>query len=174
MAHIRWEGTIDAAHFIPGHPKCGRLHGHTYGIVIEIEGPIPPEHPFYLIDYGKIKGIVDMLDHVLLLPEQHAAIKLTTLGWENADKSMHFIKAQWPDGEVTLRRNAAFVLPLPETSTECLVEWLAHVFHEGIKNDRGIDAYVYVELSETAKTKAFASCGQRPLPFLLPPVGPQS
>jgi hypothetical protein len=21
---------IDCAHFLPGHPKCGQLHGHTY------------------------------------------------------------------------------------------------------------------------------------------------
>jgi 6-pyruvoyl-tetrahydropterin synthase len=22
---------IDCAHFLPGHPKCGQIHGHTYG-----------------------------------------------------------------------------------------------------------------------------------------------
>jgi len=29
---------IDAAHHLPGHEKCGRLHGHTYQIDITIEG----------------------------------------------------------------------------------------------------------------------------------------
>jgi 6-pyruvoyltetrahydropterin/6-carboxytetrahydropterin synthase len=29
---------IDCAHFLPGHPKCGTLHGHTYRIEIIIEG----------------------------------------------------------------------------------------------------------------------------------------
>lgn len=29
---------IDCAHFLPGHPKCGTLHGHTYKIEIAIEG----------------------------------------------------------------------------------------------------------------------------------------
>ena len=29
---------IDCAHFLPGHPKCGALHGHTYKIEIAIEG----------------------------------------------------------------------------------------------------------------------------------------
>jgi 6-pyruvoyltetrahydropterin/6-carboxytetrahydropterin synthase len=29
---------IDCAHFLPGHPKCGSLHGHTYKVEIVIEG----------------------------------------------------------------------------------------------------------------------------------------
>ena len=29
---------IDCAHFLPGHSKCGALHGHTYKVEISIEG----------------------------------------------------------------------------------------------------------------------------------------
>ena len=29
---------IDSAHFLPGHTKCGNLHGHTYKIEVIIEG----------------------------------------------------------------------------------------------------------------------------------------
>ena len=29
---------VDSAHFLPGHPKCGPLHGHTYKVEIVIEG----------------------------------------------------------------------------------------------------------------------------------------
>jgi 6-pyruvoyltetrahydropterin/6-carboxytetrahydropterin synthase len=29
---------IDCAHFLPNHPKCGSLHGHTYRVDITIEG----------------------------------------------------------------------------------------------------------------------------------------
>lgn len=29
---------IDCAHFLPGHPKCGQLHGHTYKVEIIIDG----------------------------------------------------------------------------------------------------------------------------------------
>lgn len=29
---------IDCAHYLPGHPKCGELHGHTYKVEIVIEG----------------------------------------------------------------------------------------------------------------------------------------
>ena len=30
--------TMDCAHFLPGHPKCGSLHGHTYRVELVIEG----------------------------------------------------------------------------------------------------------------------------------------
>ena len=29
---------MDCAHFLPGHPKCGTIHGHTYKIELIIEG----------------------------------------------------------------------------------------------------------------------------------------
>lgn len=29
---------IDCAHYLPGHDKCGRLHGHTYTVDVVIEG----------------------------------------------------------------------------------------------------------------------------------------
>ena len=29
---------IDCAHYLPGHDKCGQLHGHTYKVEITVEG----------------------------------------------------------------------------------------------------------------------------------------
>jgi 6-pyruvoyltetrahydropterin/6-carboxytetrahydropterin synthase len=29
---------IDCAHFLPGHTKCGQVHGHTYRVDVTIEG----------------------------------------------------------------------------------------------------------------------------------------
>lgn len=29
---------LDCAHFLPGHEKCGQLHGHTYRVEVIIEG----------------------------------------------------------------------------------------------------------------------------------------
>src|SRR5262245_10716261 len=31
---------IDCAHFLPNHPKCGSLHGHTYRVELIVEGPV--------------------------------------------------------------------------------------------------------------------------------------
>ena len=32
--------TIDCAHMLPGHPKCGQLHGHTYTVEVVVEGKV--------------------------------------------------------------------------------------------------------------------------------------
>lgn len=46
---------IDCAHFLPGHPKCGQLHGHTYKVEVIIEGEV--KHGM-VIDFADIKKAV--------------------------------------------------------------------------------------------------------------------
>ena len=44
---------IDCAHHLPGHDKCGRLHGHTYKVEVIIEG----EHSGGMIlDFADLKS----------------------------------------------------------------------------------------------------------------------
>ncbi|MDG6221550.1 MAG: 6-carboxytetrahydropterin synthase, partial [Candidatus Thermoplasmatota archaeon] len=45
--------TFSASHFIPGHAKCGRLHGHVYGIRMRVEGEIGEGH--MIMDFIEIK-----------------------------------------------------------------------------------------------------------------------
>lgn len=48
---------IDCAHSIPGHPKCGTLHGHTYRVELVIEGST--RHPSgMVVDFGEMKSIL--------------------------------------------------------------------------------------------------------------------
>lgn len=64
-----------ASHFIPGHYKCSRLHGHDYGIRIRIYG----DKGCVLYDFvelkKKLRSIVEELDHHLLLPKSQEFIK---------------------------------------------------------------------------------------------------
>lgn len=66
-----WRSGIrfDAAHFIPGHPKCGRLHGHTYAISCVVHGE--PAANGFILDFGEVKAalraIADRLDHKVLV-----------------------------------------------------------------------------------------------------------
>ena len=60
---------FEAAHRLPRVPqghKCARLHGHSFRVDIEVEGPIDPDLG-WLIDYGDIKDafapLLDRLDH---------------------------------------------------------------------------------------------------------------
>jgi 6-pyruvoyltetrahydropterin/6-carboxytetrahydropterin synthase len=43
---------IDCAHFLPGHPKCGSLHGHTYKIELIVEGKVENG---MVIDFADLK-----------------------------------------------------------------------------------------------------------------------
>lgn len=125
MRHeIRWQGTFDSAHFIPGHPKCGRLHGHTYRVQLRILGDLPESGPAYLLDYGLIKERVTKLDHKLLIPSAGRG-----LGYSISDDKVH---AQWKDFDqvngIQLSRCMVEILPLKETSSELLAQYLAELF----------------------------------------------
>ncbi|MBI2150245.1 MAG: 6-carboxytetrahydropterin synthase [Acidobacteria bacterium] len=43
---------LDCAHFLPGHAKCGELHGHTYKVEITVEGPVKGG---MVVDFGDLK-----------------------------------------------------------------------------------------------------------------------
>ncbi len=52
---------IDCAHYLPGHPKCGSLHGHTYKIEVVIEGE---NKEGMVVDFAQLKkSIKDALSH---------------------------------------------------------------------------------------------------------------
>ncbi|HID71327.1 MAG TPA: 6-pyruvoyl tetrahydropterin synthase family protein [Thermoplasmata archaeon] len=64
--------TFSAAHIIPHHNKCGRLHGHTYAVSVEIQGK--PDSEGIVMDFGVIKDvlrkIIKDLDHRLIVPRR--------------------------------------------------------------------------------------------------------
>lgn len=55
---------IDCAHFLPGHEKCGRLHGHTYKVEVVIEGD---HKQGMIVDFADLKkecrGVFAEYDH---------------------------------------------------------------------------------------------------------------
>jgi 6-pyruvoyltetrahydropterin/6-carboxytetrahydropterin synthase len=46
---------IDCAHYLPGHKKCGSLHGHTYKVEVVIEGEVKDG---MLMDFGDMKEVL--------------------------------------------------------------------------------------------------------------------
>lgn len=61
--------TFDAAHFLPQVPethKCRRLHGHTYRVILALEGDLDPQLG-WVEDYGTVKQafapLLEKLDH---------------------------------------------------------------------------------------------------------------
>ena len=66
------EFTIEAAHRLPNVPpghKCGRLHGHSFHILVHVCGPLDPQLG-WIIDFADIKAafrpIEDLIDHRFL------------------------------------------------------------------------------------------------------------
>jgi 6-pyruvoyltetrahydropterin/6-carboxytetrahydropterin synthase len=58
---------IDSGHFLPGHARCGKPHGHTYRIELEAEGPVTGG---MVIDFAELKTalreVIRPFDHVML------------------------------------------------------------------------------------------------------------
>jgi 6-pyruvoyltetrahydropterin/6-carboxytetrahydropterin synthase len=61
--------TFDAAHWLPEVPedhKCRRLHGHTYEVIVGLEGELDARLG-WVVDYGEVSRAVDPvireLDH---------------------------------------------------------------------------------------------------------------
>lgn len=73
MAKLRFS----ACHFIPNHPKCGCLHGHTYAVSVRLDGEQVGE---FIIDFETVKGIVnricDRLDHKVLIAEKDPRLRI--------------------------------------------------------------------------------------------------
>ena len=73
---------FSACHFIPGHAKCGRLHGHTYAVHVRLEGE--KNKAGYIADFYDIKqlirAIIEELDHRVLIPMKHPMVKINKDG----------------------------------------------------------------------------------------------
>jgi len=59
---------FDAAHFLPNHPKCGALHGHTWKVKVDIEGQVAENG--MVMDFEELdsvmKDILKNFDHTNL------------------------------------------------------------------------------------------------------------
>ena len=56
---------VDCAHLLPGHPKCGQLHGHTYRVEIMVEGEA--DSGGMVVDFAdlraRVRAVLDDYDH---------------------------------------------------------------------------------------------------------------
>jgi 6-pyruvoyltetrahydropterin/6-carboxytetrahydropterin synthase len=71
-AELFKEFTFEAAHQLPNLPpehKCSRLHGHSFRVMVHVEGPVD-EHLGWVMDFADIKAafkpLEEQLDHHFL------------------------------------------------------------------------------------------------------------
>jgi len=61
------EFSFDASHFLPEYKgKCERVHGHTYRLIVEVEGE--PDKSGMVMDFSELKdavndAVMEKLDH---------------------------------------------------------------------------------------------------------------
>jgi len=123
---------FSAGHFITFHGDvCERLHGHNYRVSAEVHGPLDENH--YVVDFillrDLLKGIVDELDHHMLLPTQHATIKVVA-----DDRRVHVTHG---DREWVLPRGDCLLLEIPNTTAEMLARHIGRRLLDDLERKSG-------------------------------------
>jgi 6-pyruvoyltetrahydropterin/6-carboxytetrahydropterin synthase len=113
---------FSSAHFITfkGH-QCETLHGHNYRVGVVAEGSIDDES-FFVVDFSIIKkmvrGLVDQIDHRVLLPTQNPKLQLSEKG-----NLIHV--AYYNEPTYVFPKAACALLPIQNTTAEMLAQYLA-------------------------------------------------
>jgi 6-pyruvoyltetrahydropterin/6-carboxytetrahydropterin synthase len=110
---------FSAGHFITfAGDVCERLHGHNYRVAAEVAGPLDENH--YVVDFialrDTLRGILDELDHFMLLPLEHPLIKVT------ADELQ--VEATFGERRWVFPRGDCVLLPVPNTTAEMLARYI--------------------------------------------------
>ncbi len=123
---------FSAAHFITFNGNiCERLHGHNYGVTVEVDGPLDENQ--YVVDFIALRDvmreIVAELDHRMLLPTRHPKIKVTA---DEREVMVTFDDRRWifPLGDCLL-------LPLEQTTAELLARHIGHELLERLEKKTG-------------------------------------
>jgi 6-pyruvoyltetrahydropterin/6-carboxytetrahydropterin synthase len=146
------EGLVfSAGHFITlGDGHCERLHGHTYRASAEISGPLDDNR--CVVDFAAaraaIGNILAELDHRMLLPEGHSAIRVLQRG--------HEVEAAFGDRRWVFPADDCLVLPVANTTTELLAEYIGRRLLAALGAVLGKPGKVRIEIGEG--TGASAAC----------------
>lgn len=158
MFHIRIANddlVFSAGHFITlAGGTCERLHGHTYRVAAEVYGPLNADQ--YVADFvavaGALKAILAELDHRMLLPTQHPAIRVASRAGE--------IEVAFADRRWVFPQHDCVLLPIANTTTELLAQYVGEHLLAALAEIGGEKpAAVRVEIGEG--TGASAVCELR-------------
>lgn len=143
---------FSAAHFITMHGGCEPLHGHNYGVQVEVSGSLTPDS--FVFDFITLKNIVRSLckewDHCVLLPLHNPHLRLVERqdAWEvEYDARNHYV----------LPKVAVMMLEVDNVTTERLAELLARRIAVALRNHGDASAleHITVGIQETEMQTAF-------------------
>lgn len=121
MRKVKVEGgylNFSAAHFITYSGKCERLHGHNYGVLVEVEGELGSDNLVFdfTVLKRRTKEICQRLDHQFLLPMHNPHLELVVVG-ENWEISFAGKRYVFPRSDVV-------ELPIANSTAELLAEYI--------------------------------------------------
>src|SRR5689334_14435450 len=109
-------GTLkfSSAHFITYSGKCERLHGHNYGVLVEVEGELNEDRVVF--DFTVLKRlareICQRLDHRFLLPLHNPHLELITSSeeWEIRFREKRYVFPREDVVELPIENSTAELL----------------------------------------------------------------
>jgi len=160
---------FSAAHFITFADDCEPLHGHNYGVRVEVEGELGPEG--YVLDFVVLKelvrGVCKEWDHRFLLPLRNPHLRLAEAedAWE-----LEYV-APRPSPTVSARGRLRYVLPkwsvVPLEIENATAERLAQLLAERLVRElrtrqlSGTLSSLRVGIEETEMQTAFYTLAVR-------------
>lgn len=132
--------TFSAAHFITlGPDQCEGIHGHNYRVTAEVHGPLGDDG--YVVDFialhTTLRTIVDELDHRVLLPLEHPAIRV--------NPGQDEIEVRFADRRWVFPRSECRLLPLSNTTAELLARYVGRRLHDVMASP-----LIRIEIEESA------------------------
>lgn len=132
---------FSACHFIPGHHKCSRLHGHDYFLKIKVYGR--KEEEGMILDFSVLKEyareILNRFDHRILIPSKSKTLKVA-----EKEKEVEI----WVEGKHYIFPASDCVLcELEHTTAEALAEYICDLLVEKIKKMKNLEI-VWCGISE--------------------------
>jgi 6-pyruvoyl tetrahydropterin synthase/QueD family protein len=121
MRKVKIEGgylNFSAAHFITYGGRCERLHGHNYGVLVEIEGTLGDD--MLVFDFTILKRlsreICRRLNHHFLLPLTNPHLTVQSLGDE--------LEIRFEDRRYIFPCNDVIELPIDNSTAERIAEYI--------------------------------------------------
>ncbi len=132
---------FSAAHFITfAGDICERLHGHNYGVRASVEGPLDANR--YVVDFIALRDAVlaetTKLDHHVILPADHAEIKITS---DEKETTATFRDRRW-----VFPNEDCVILPVINTTAEEIARVIAERIIDQT-NDQFGNALSWIEIA---------------------------
>ena len=133
MHTLRFDGWklnihFSAAHCIPFHHKCERLHGHHYAVHCELDGELD-EETGWVMDFGPVKKslkrIADALDHRVIVPTGPGRVRHEV----REDRVIMGIM----DKEYVFPKEDCALVPIPTSTAEHLAAYVLQQMLEAVE-----------------------------------------